>query len=97
MSGEDRVQRGFRVTGRVQGVLFRVWTRDMAMEMGLQGTVRNRSDGSVEAHVQGPAGKVDAFQDRLREGPSAARVEGVQVIESGGPLPLGSFVILPTE
>jgi acylphosphatase len=33
--------RGFRIRGRVQGVVFRVWTRDAATEMGLRGTVRN--------------------------------------------------------
>lgn len=97
MSGEDRVQRGFRITGRVQGVLFRAWTREVATEMGLRGTVRNRSDGSVEAHVQGPVAQVDTFQARLGEGPPAARVDEVEVIESVGALPPGWFVILPTE
>ena len=44
---------GFRVTGRVQGVGFRWWTRSLATRLGLSGSVRNLSDGSVAVHARG--------------------------------------------
>ncbi len=44
-----------RITGRVQGVAFRAWTRSEAKQRGLSGWVRNESDGSVRALFIGPA------------------------------------------
>jgi acylphosphatase len=89
-------QMGFRITGRVQGVYYRVWTQGVAEELGLRGTVRNRLDGSVEAHVIGLPERVAAFQERLWEGPSASVVDGVEELESTVELPGDSFLILPT-
>lgn len=96
MSEGGFVKRGFRIVGRVQGVYYRAWTPGMANELGLQGTVRNRADGSVEAHVEGSPTAVSAFEVRLWEGPSAASVEGVEAIESLDQLLPGPFQILPT-
>ena len=96
MSEEGLEQRGFRVFGRVQGVFFRVWTQGVAGELGLRGTVRNRIDGSVETHVVGLSEAVRAFESRLWEGPSAAAVDGVEVLESSEQLPAGPFQILAT-
>ena len=42
------------ITGRVQGVWYRGWTVDQAKALGLAGWVRNFTDGSVEALVNGP-------------------------------------------
>ena len=67
------------ITGRVQGVGFRAHVRDRARELGVSGWVRNREDGSVEARVSGPAAAVEEMLDALREGPSFARVEKVNV------------------
>jgi acylphosphatase len=86
-------QRGYRVTGRVQGVYFRVWTRDLARELGVMGTVRNQADGSVEAHALGRVQDLDIFQARLWEGPPGARVDGVEVMESREPISKGPFGI----
>ena len=96
MSTKGAVQKRFRVTGRVQGVFYRVWTRSVAEELGLSGWVRNRLDGSVEAHVVGSPEAVLAFEDRLWEGPAAAVVEGVEGLESPGMPASGTFQILPT-
>jgi acylphosphatase len=96
VSEEGIEQQGFRVSGRVQGVYFRVWTRGVAEELGLRGTVRNRIDGSVETHVVGSSEAVRAFESRLWEGPAAAAVEGVEVLESSEQLPAGPFQILAT-
>ena len=94
MSETDMVQRGFRVVGRVQGVFFRAWTQEVAAELSLRGTVRNLSDGSVEAHALGPSRNVERFQERLWEGPPSARVDSVEVIDSEALLPGGGFLIL---
>jgi len=76
-----RVRQGYVVTGRVQGVGFRYWTRETAMRLGLGGHVRNRLDGAVEAHVVGSPERVRAFEEALWRGPPAARVEDVTPIE----------------
>jgi acylphosphatase len=68
-----------RLTGRVQGVFFRAWTRDQARELGLGGWVRNVAGGSVEAHVEGDQASVETLIERMREGPPSADVEDVQV------------------
>ena len=94
MSDEASQLRAFRITGRVQGVFFRVWTRDTALQMGLSGSVRNLNDGSVEADVMGPPETLDDFEKRLWEGPPASRVEGVERREPGHVPPRDGFVIL---
>jgi acylphosphatase len=71
-----------RITGRVQGVFFRAWTKEQAGELGLSGWVRNCGDGSVEAHVEGGQAAVDKLIDRLRQGPPSAWVETVEVEEA---------------
>ena len=71
--------RQVRVTGRVQGVFFRAWTMDEARSLGLNGWVRNCSDGSVEAHIEGDEDAIDELIDLIREGPPDARVEKVEV------------------
>lgn len=68
-----------RVTGRVQGVFFRAWTQQQAGELGVRGWVRNASDGSVEAHLEGDEAAVKALIQRLNEGPPSAQVERVDV------------------
>jgi acylphosphatase len=74
MSGAIR-----RVTirGRVQGVGYRAFVEHQAAALGLEGWVRNRRDGSVEALFAGPANAVSDMIALCRRGPSYARVEGV--------------------
>lgn len=66
-----------RVTGRVQGVGYRAWTRAAALALGLRGWVRNRGDGSVEAWLAGPEEAVRAMLTAMGEGPGAACVTDV--------------------
>ena len=66
------------VCGKVQGVWFRAWARDAAMELGLTGWVRNRADGCVETLVVGDREPLTEFEDRLWDGPPLARVREVQ-------------------
>lgn len=63
-----------RILGRVQGVSFRIWTRDEARKLGLAGWVRNEPDGSVSALISGSEAAVAAMLERLGEGPPAASV-----------------------
>ncbi|HEX9944977.1 MAG TPA: acylphosphatase [Thermoanaerobaculia bacterium] len=63
-----------RLSGRVQGVGFRWFTRRAAQELGLTGRVRNLPDGRVEVEVAGDPERLDAFRERLRQGPPGSRV-----------------------
>jgi acylphosphatase len=65
------------VRGRVQRVGYRAWTEHMALQRGLEGWVRNRSDGSVEAVFAGPASVVEAMIEACRRGPPGAQVEAI--------------------
>ncbi len=66
-----------RIEGRVQGVWYRGWAVAEAERRGLRGWVRNRSDGSVEALLVGPARIVADMIEACRRGPRAARVSAV--------------------
>jgi acylphosphatase len=76
------IARRVRVTGRVQGVFFRAWTRDEARGLAVNGWVRNCADGSVEAHVEGDEAQVQALIERLNQGPPHARVDRIDVTEA---------------
>lgn len=71
---------GFRVTGRVQGVGFRWWTRALAGRLGVAGTVRNAADGSVEVQARGSEHALAELERHLAEGPPHARVDAVERI-----------------
>lgn len=70
--------------GRVQGVGFRWWTRTQAQRLGVTGTVRNRTDGTVEVRAHGPEQALASLQRLLHSGPPGARVERVETDESDG-------------
>jgi acylphosphatase len=70
------------VRGRVQGVAFRDGTLREAERLGVRGWVRNLGDGTVEVHAEGDREAVEALLAWCREGPPAARVEGVDVREA---------------
>jgi acylphosphatase len=65
------------ITGRVQGVGYRAWVEHRARVHDLEGWVRNRRDGSVEALFAGPADAVSEMVAVCRRGPSSARVDHV--------------------
>jgi acylphosphatase len=67
------------VSGRVQGVCYRAFAHDAALELGLAGFVRNLPDGRVEAEVEGPRAQIEKFLDRLRVGPPLALVTKIDV------------------
>jgi acylphosphatase len=84
-----------RIEGHVQGVGYRYWTELAAVGLGLNGWVRNRRDGGVEAVFSGPAGDVAEMIERCHQGPPAAHVHFVKVLEEPD-LPPSGFNVLPT-
>jgi acylphosphatase len=72
------IARHISVSGRVQGVFFRAWTRERAEALGLTGWIRNCPDGHVEAHVEGEDSLVEQMLELLRRGPPAAQVENLR-------------------
>lgn len=72
------VARRLVIHGRVQGVFYRGWSMETARDLGLRGWVRNRSDGTVEALLQGETPAIERFIDMARAGPPAARVDRIE-------------------
>jgi acylphosphatase len=66
------------ISGRVQGVCYRWFTRDTAVELGLTGWVRNLPDGTVEAVVEGEKEKLEQLLGWCKQGPDLARVTDIQ-------------------
>jgi acylphosphatase len=74
VSVTDHIRVSFVVTGRVQGVGFRWFTRDVASRLGIGGWVANQADGSVAGEAEGPAGQIETFLGELRRGPGGSVV-----------------------
>lgn len=89
------IARHLMILGRVQGVFYRNWTKDMASGLGLVGWVRNRLDGSVEAWVEGTEDAVAQFIALAHQGPPAAKVARIDVSDQL-PEGLSSFQKRPT-
>ncbi|MBW1992668.1 MAG: acylphosphatase [Deltaproteobacteria bacterium] len=67
------------ISGRVQGVFYRAYTRDQARARGLKGWVRNLPDGRVAAVFEGQRSSIEDMLAWCRQGPPYAMVEDVQV------------------
>lgn len=65
--------------GRVQGVGFRATVRHYAKQLGINGTVRNLPDGSVEVYAQGTKSMLDQFIDRIKSKVGLIEVESMSV------------------
>jgi acylphosphatase len=101
MSEASRIVRHVVIRGRVQGVGFRAFVEDTALLRGVEGWVRNRRDGAVEAVFAGTEGVVADMIAACRQGPLGARVDVLDEYETG-PAALASvrtgelFSVLPT-
>ena len=84
-----------QISGLVQGVFFRHWTRDQAARLGVKGWVRNCYGGDVEGHFEGPEEAVDALIAACRDGPPMATVDRV-VVETAEPSGAAGFVVRPS-
>lgn len=98
---EARAIRHVVVAGRVQGIGFRAWVQRQAQTRHLDGFVRNRRDGTVEAVFAGPAAAVADMIAACRRGPPLARVERLDDSEADAAMlaeaPAGDgFALLPT-
>jgi acylphosphatase len=68
------------ISGRVQGVFYRAFTKEVADSLGLKGWVRNLRDGRVEAVFEGEEDKISIAIERCKEGPPYARVDNIEII-----------------
>lgn len=74
-----KITRRLRIHGLVQGVFFRESLRQRADQLKVTGWVRNRSDGSVEAVIQGESSAVEALIEWARRGPPRAQVDHIKI------------------
>lgn len=84
---DTRVTRIYQLTGRVQGVYFRVSTVALAQRLGLCGWARNRTDGGLEVVARGEPAAIERLEAFLRVGPPAARVAHLDIQEYSGDVP----------
>lgn len=92
----DRATRRLRITGKVQGVGYRAWTAHRARKLGLVGWVRNLTDGSVEAVIQGPRETLAEMIAACHAGPPLARVTEVESDDVEGGEAFAAFTQQPT-
>jgi acylphosphatase len=83
------------ITGRVQGVGYRMWAERTAAALDLRGWVRNRRDGTVELLATGDDDAISRLIDACRQGPRAAAVTGVAVADAADDASVG-FSARPT-
>ncbi len=81
------------IEGRVQGVGFRHFTKTNARERGLNGWVKNRSDGRVEAVFEGPKEQVMEMVEQCQQGPGSAHVENIDLKWEEADKKLNSFKV----
>jgi acylphosphatase len=91
---KKQVRAGLLVRGRVQGVGFRWWTQREAERLGVQGTVRNLVDGSVEVMARASAETMERFEDSVRRGPPMADVASVERVDFVGHEAVAGFRIV---
>ena len=83
------------ISGRVQGVWYRAWTKEQAVSRGLSGWVRNRTDGTVEALFSGSEETVADMISACRQGPPLARVQ--DMVQEDVDEPESGFATLLTQ
>ena len=82
------------VSGYVQAVGYRLYTKRYADHLGLTGFVQNLTDGNVRVVASGAEEDLARFVERLREGPRAAIVKDVKVTWQKGEKTFGEFVMM---
>ncbi|MGJ0486046.1 MAG: acylphosphatase [Methylomicrobium sp.] len=82
------------VSGRVQGVYFRLFTQNKAKHLAIHGTVKNLPDGRVEIYAEADPLMIDKFIKWCRKGPVTARVDNIEVTEFEPEFSYKSFDII---
>ncbi|MEO0086543.1 MAG: acylphosphatase [candidate division WOR-3 bacterium] len=82
------------VSGRVQGVFYRDFTRRQAKRFNITGWVKNLWDGRVEVVAEGEEENLKKFIEELEKGPPAARVENLEIKEEEATLEFDDFEII---
>ena len=82
------------MSGYVQAVGYRLYTKRYADQLGLTGSVQNLTDGNVRVVASGAEEDLARFIERLREGPRAAKVKDVKVTWQKGEKTFGEFVMM---
>ena len=91
---EDKIRVHVKITGRVQGVCYRMETKRAAVEKGVKGWVRNRIDGSVEGVFEGDKEKVEEVLIWCHDGPLLANVEKIEAVPQDYKKEFKGFTIL---
>jgi acylphosphatase len=89
MADQEITSLKLRIEGFVQGVGYRAFAAGEARRLELDGWVRNRSDGKVEALVSGDTKKVEEFVAACMRGPAGARVQNVDLHNAEPPAERG--------
>jgi acylphosphatase len=77
--GKELVRVHVHIDGRVQGVAYRFFAEKYANKLGVTGWVRNLMGGGVEVVAEGAADVLETFLEKLRQGPSLARIDAFDV------------------
>lgn len=94
MTQKGQIRRGYRITGRVQGVGFRFFVLTEATRLDVRGWARNTTDGGVEIEAEGSAEALSEFEQRIARGPPSARVQQVmQLKASNHPMAAGFEIV----
>lgn len=86
---DDLTSLRFRIEGQVQAVGYRNYLIAEATKLGLDGWVRNRADGTVEALASGPTKAIEAFFTVCARGPAGSRVANVEMHKAEPPAEKG--------
>ncbi|UTW54287.1 acylphosphatase [Kordiimonas sp. SCSIO 12610] len=92
---QDRIAKRLTIKGKVQGVWYRKWCEQQALGLGIDGFVRNRINGDVEALIIGTTERVDRMIDLCYTGPDNAVVSEIVIEDAQGFVP-ARFEIKPT-
>jgi len=84
----------YRVEGIVQGVAFRYHTRKEALRLGIHGSVRNLSDGSVEIFTDSDSGSISRFESYLKSSPGRSEVQKIEKKEVETEINWNDFLII---
>lgn len=82
---DDTTSLRLRIEGFVQAVGYRNYAIEQAKKLGLDGWIRNRSDGTVEVLISGETKKVELFAQACMRGPSGAKVKSVEMHKAEPP------------